>query len=91
MARKGVTGYATLFMPDAPVKEFETFTCNHCNKGRPVKPGNNYLDGVGDLCYGCDSPVCEGCARRLAQGFKCEVFEVKLARYEARERFRASL
>lgn len=91
MAAKGASGYARLFMPGEQVKEKDTFTCNHCQKVRGIKPGNNPYEGVGDLCYGCDQPVCEGCAQRLAMGFKCEPFEKALEQYEARERFRASL
>ena len=91
MARKGVTGYATLVGP-GQMKERDTFTCNHCNSIRMVTPNSNSpYHGVGDLCYGCDQPVCERCAQKLAQGFKCEVFEKVLDRMENRQRFRASL
>lgn len=83
MARKGITGYATLVDPAFGMKERDTFTCAHCQNIRHTKPNSNSpYEGVGDLCWTCDLPICEQCV-----GKGCTPFEKRLKEMEARGRF----
>jgi hypothetical protein len=75
-------GYATIFEPDKPLQEIDTFTCGHCNRVEHVQPRCKPED-LGGLCKQCMKLVCPRCN---AIGI-CDVFEKKLERIEARDRF----
>lgn len=76
-------GYAVLTDPDAnqPVQECDTFQCGHCQYITHVKPFMDPAD-MGGLCKVCMRLVCSKCV-----GKECDVFERKLERSEARDRF----
>lgn len=76
-------GYAVITDPLAPTKEWDTFTCCHCNSIVNVKPFQAASD-AGGWCARCAKPVCGPCAD---QG-RCTPFEKKLDAYEARMRLR---
>lgn len=78
-------GYATIVEPGRQTVEIDTFTCAHCNRIVHVKPRANPED-VGGLCKMCMGLVCPSCMANAA----CDVFEKKLERIEARDRFRRS-
>jgi len=52
-------GYAIL-QSDEGSKEFDTFTCAHCQKITVVKPLCDPVD-AGGLCQICDGYVCPTC------------------------------
>lgn len=79
MSRRGLTGYATFTMPLGSKKEWDTFTCGHCNSIRHVKAGAGVED-LGGWCGTCAAPLCENCVGR-----GCDPLEEKLKRKEARE------
>lgn len=54
-------------------REFDTFTCGHCNQITKVTPATDVC-----LCKKCMSFVCEGCHAR----FVCVPFEKKLEEWE---------
>lgn len=75
-------GYSVVIDPDAPrTAEADTFTCAHCNTIVMVKPMCDPAD-MGGRCRVCDSLVC----RRCHSTFRCDPFEEKLKRAEARDR-----
>jgi hypothetical protein len=97
MAR--VQGYATIVDPDAPVREFDTAQCGHCQKVIFVKAGSGgttyliptgtpgrFLEEPGAFCRCCMRSVCLPCH---AHG-GCAPFERQLEASEARDRLRRS-
>lgn len=78
MRRPG--GYAYLFNEIGAVKEWDTFTCCHCNTVVRVKPKCDPAD-LGGQCRLCDKPVCPRCV-----GKGCTPFEKRLEIVEARDR-----
>lgn len=68
--------------PDMPTWECDTFSCKHCNKIVHVTP-RTALDDVGGVCKCCMGMICGPCVNL----FVCDVFEKKLERIEARDRF----
>lgn len=75
-------GYATLCEPDKAPVECDTFTCAHCNHIVHVKP-RAAAEDIGGLCKVCMGMICGPCVNLLV----CDVFEKKLERMEARDRF----
>jgi hypothetical protein len=72
-------GYAIVVEPYAPVKEFDTITCSHCQVIvflRPTPDGKQ--QDQGGFCRQCMKPVCGPCADHGA----CKPFEKKLEEYE---------
>src|SRR5947209_8098723 len=53
-------GYGIIFGPLGTHKEWDTFTCAHCNVVVPVKPKCDPAD-LGGQCRLCDKPVCPKC------------------------------
>lgn len=77
-------GYSVITSPDG-VKEWDTFTCFHCNSkvNVPLKADPSEMGG---LCKNCMKLICPKC---LDKG--CYPFEKKLERAENRDRFLRSL
>jgi hypothetical protein len=73
-------GYAVIFGPLGVQKECDTFSCCHCNSVVHIKPKCNPSD-LGGQCRLCDKPVCPKCV-----GKGCAPFEMKLEKWEARDR-----
>ena len=83
-------GYARETGPDGFRKEVDTFTCGHCQRVIFVKPGPS--SGGIDMCRVCMRMICGHCFAALsAPGGRCDPFEKKLERSEARGRFLRSL
>lgn len=93
-------GYAIITDPDAPVREFDTITCNHCQAIVYLKPGHaregfgpgdagspSTRHDPGGFCRQCMRPTCGPCADAGA----CTPFEERLKRIEARGRMLASM
>jgi len=78
-------GYITLTSPDAPLVEWDTFTCAHCQRIVKVPPRADPAD-LGGLCKVCNGLICRGCV-----GKPCKPWEKKMQEMEARERFRRSV
>jgi hypothetical protein len=81
-------GYAIIVSPDAPVKEFDTITCAHCQRIvflRPTPDGK--LQDQGGFCRVCMRAVCGPCADLGA----CTPFEKKLEEQERAGRERRAL
>ena len=70
-------GYLLVVGP-GPTHEQDTFTCIHCNKVVPVKPGMTITDFA--WCRKCMKPVCE---KELCQA-RCLPWERRLEITEAR-------
>lgn len=83
MLRPG--GYAQIVDPEGPLREYDTFTCAHCNRVTHVKARARPED-VGGLCKQCMGLVCAACV-----GEACVPFLKRLDQMEARARFRAEL
>lgn len=80
-----LTGYARTTGPGG-VEEHETFTCGHCQRIVHVPP-RAAPASLGGVCKLCMRLVCPSCNARG----KCDPFERKLEREEARERSRRSM
>lgn len=78
MRRPG--GYATWTDPEKPIREADTFTCNHCNRVVIVQPKGD----AGGFCRICMKPVCGRCADLG----RCITFEKRMEISEARDRLR---
>lgn len=78
-------GYAILTDVEGPTKEWDTFTCFHCQKVVHVKPLAAAEDS-GGRCLVCEKLICRVC---LGKG--CTPFEKRIEQAEARDRFRRSL
>jgi len=90
-------GYATIVDPDAPLIEFETCQCGHCQAHIRVKPGTastvyliprrvpfgTYQEEPGAFCRVCMRPICLPCCDRGT----CTPWERALEVSEARDRF----
>lgn len=75
-------GYAVIFDPASPsVAETDTFTCSHCNGIVFVKPRQDPSE-MGGFCQLCYGHTCKYCS----EIGKCDPFEKKLERLEARDR-----
>ena len=74
--------YSITFNPDGPPIERDSFTCGHCQKVTFVKPGQR-ADDIGGLCKVCMNLICPECTDLMI----CDVFEKKLERAEAKDRF----
>jgi len=79
-------GYAVIIDPSmgVPKKEFDTFTCTHCNtivfcRATPNVPKPD----IGGFCRLCYKHICGACADKGT----CDPFEKKLERAERRARF----
>jgi len=75
---RGLTGYATLTLPDGQRRERDTFTCCHCQRIVHVKPFQREFT----RCGMCDALICQQCV-----GKECVPFEKKLAAMEARRSY----
>jgi hypothetical protein len=78
-------GYITVVDPGMRLHEQDTFTCIHCNKIVPVKPGNTVTDFA--WCRKCMKPVCE---REPCQT-RCLPWDRQLEIQEARGKLRRAL
>lgn len=75
-------GYAIITDPDAPVREFDSVMCCHCQKITLIGPGQKAED-CGGFCRLCMGPTCGPCA----DAGVCVPFEAKLERAEGRRVF----
>lgn len=73
------TGYARITGPDG-LKEYDTFTCFHCNAAVHVRPNGDPSE-IGALCKHCMQLICAQCSN---QG--CTPFLKKIEQMEARHR-----
>lgn len=93
-------GYAIIVDPDAPVREFDTITCAHCQRIVFLKPGparqgfdagdpkNPCPDhDPGGFCRQCMQPTCGPCA----DAGVCTPFEKKLLQMERRDQLLRSI
>ena len=75
-------GYAFIFDPGVDVfngiREYDTFSCVHCNKVVFVKPRCDPAD-AGGFCTCCGDHICKDCV-----GKPCDHLQKKLARMETR-------
>lgn len=72
-------GYACISEPEQN-KEFDTFSCGHCNCIKHVKPMQRAED-MGGLCKQCMKLICGPC---LNLG-TCDPLEKQIERMEARD------
>ena len=79
-------GYAVIADPNAPVRECDTFTCVHCQRIVFVQPKCDPSD-AGGFCRLCYSHICGPCADKG----RCDPFERRLERMEARGRLLQSI
>jgi hypothetical protein len=78
-------GYAQIIDPDGATREFDTFTCAHCNCVTHV-PTRARPDDIGGLCKQCTGLVCPACV-----GMPCVPFLKRLDEMEAKARFLAEI
>jgi len=76
-----VTGYARITDPGG-TREHDTFTCAHCQRIVHVRPRADPAS-CGGLCKLCMGLVCPRCNART----RCDPWEKKMERAEARDRF----
>lgn len=55
------SGYLCVTDPDLGRREWDTFTCRHCQRIRAV--------GSGGYCRQCDSMICECCVGKACRPF----------------------
>jgi hypothetical protein len=79
-------GYALWTDPSGVAQERDTFTCAHCNSVVFVEPAKDPAS-LGGFCRLCMKNVCAKCA----DAGKCEPFEKKLEKMEARSRLLKSI
>lgn len=81
-------GVGMLIMPDRPMVENKTFTCNHCDGVRHVfgLDARGYREEMKFWCDQCDAPVCKHCANDQ----RCVPFERQMEIAEARHRLWAA-
>ena len=65
-------GYLCISDPEGGRREYDTFTCRHCQRIRRV--------GAGGYCRACDSFICERCV-----GHDCVPFMKKIEAMEERD------
>lgn len=94
-----MAGYATITAPDAPLVEYDTRTCGHCQRVVFVKPGSGgtvYLlprvgggwrEEMGCGCRVCMKPVCLQCHHIGT----CTPWERRLDASERRDRLRRQI
>lgn len=80
MPSQRLTGYVRITGPDG-TREHETFTCAHCQRIVHVPPRADPAS-MGGVCKQCMGLICPACAARG----RCDPFERKLEREEARAR-----
>ncbi|MBV8755400.1 MAG: hypothetical protein JO328_21310 [Hyphomicrobiales bacterium] len=78
-------GYAQIVDPDGAAREFDTFTCAHCNRITHV-PARVRAEDIGGLCKQCMGLVCPACV-----GKPCVPFLKRLEQMEAKARFRTEI
>lgn len=79
-------GYATITWDDGRVQEFDTFTCNHCQRIVHVKPKCDPAD-LGGYCKICERLICAPCQQSMMKGNGCVPWEKQMEKIEARDRF----
>jgi hypothetical protein len=79
-------GYLIITDPDAPTKEWDTFTCCHCQRIVPIRPRAPASE-CGGFCRLCFKEICGTCADKGS----CDPFEKQLERIEARGRMLQSI
>ena len=77
-------GYATLVSPEGK-KEWDSFTCIHCNRIVHVKPKMRPQD-MGGFCYGCGECVCAKCVGKPCTHIMKRI-EAMEASYHARRSY----
>ncbi len=92
-------GYATITDPAAPLVEYDTAGCGHCQRVIFTKPGSAqtvYLfpqrvgppkEEMGAFCRVCMRPVCLPCH----EAGRCTPWEKQLEAMESRDRLRRSV
>jgi hypothetical protein len=75
------SNYSEITSPDGVVSQ-DSFTCGHCQTVVFVAPRQKGED-VGGLCKCCMRLICGPCVDKGT----CDVFEKKLERMEAHDRF----
>lgn len=84
-------GYTIVTGPGPGTGEWDTYTCAHCNRPKRVQP-MTAADRMPNVCHLCGdkhrpSFICE----RAECRDRCDPFEEKLKRWEARDRFRCEM
>jgi hypothetical protein len=54
-------GYACISDPESGNREYDTFTCAHCQYVVHLPP-NKKIEEVGDFCRSCYAVICANCA-----------------------------
>lgn len=76
-------GYAILNDPDNKNREFDTLTCNHCQRIILLEPGKV---PEGGWCFQCSKMVCNNCVDK-----GCTPWEKKMEQMEAKQRMLRSV
>ena len=82
MKRAGNYSFSTDRLTGQLIKEQDSFTCHHCQRVVLVAPRQKGED-IGGMCKVCMGLICPVC---VGEG-RCETWEKKMERQEARERF----
>ena len=83
---KVVQGYGIEWYPrgDGPTREWDTFTCNHCQRVIRFEKRKEAHE-LGGHCLVCDCMICDECV-----GKGCTPFEEKIREQETRAANRKS-
>lgn len=79
-------GHFEEHLADGRIRYGETFTCAHCNGVEEFRD-NFGMFKPPTMCASEHKPICEKCAREANRIGRCVVFEKKLEKMEARDKF----
>lgn len=77
-------GYAVIVTSAGKPIEFDTLTCNHCDRLLFVS------HDTWGFCHGCNNPICQGCYEGLEQT-GCIPWQKRLDLEEQRDRLLSNL
>lgn len=77
-------GLLVISDPSLGKRQFDTFTCTHCNSIKAIDVGRSASD-MGGWCYQCAKAICPGCAGKP----ECTPFMKKIEKMEAEAYHRA--
>jgi hypothetical protein len=86
MLRNYKSGYGVISGPWGEIVEFDTFTCNHCQRIVRIIPKESNPDY--GICMGCFELICPRCRGEWDKTNICKHFEKALEKEEKEYRAR---
>lgn len=79
------------YISNGPGRERDVLGCAHCRRQLVVTPPKGAESVRLDRCGQCTATICRRCAAELARTLKCDPFEARMERAEARGRMLAAI